>query len=691
MAKTGSSTNISFFFRILALNCVILVPLIFSFFDKSDFTDIPDSPLKINFYRIISSLLFLMCSIFFSLPVVFAVNSFGYVDFAKVFCSITGLVFYFLLCSSFTVLIFSTVGNRGIGFALSVIFLLCLNYLFFTKFSSFSKGILIFKDICFFLIFSFAFLFAGDLIVRCRYGFYLKKSRVQIILFVLFIILSLIFSSIWNFRIDLSAAKKNSISKCTKELFASAEFPVELTYYYSPQLKKIYPETSDTLEFLKEIGKLKNARVKILKVRPDSELEHKLQSSGISGQNVQTGESNSVTYTKVFAALSVNYGGIEDFIPFAIDSVTLEYNLDLKLAQYFSGKQMNVALVCANNLSLDNDYSYLTAFLEASGLLIRKVQLPLNQMSFLPGETIFLIGSQNLSSSDAEIIEQKLFSGYKAFICTSRNSVDFSTWQVTQKNDPIIKMLGSFGLVSGNDLIESKNCHKMNFFSKNGTDVELIDYSLWPLITTEKKSLHVKNSFVSVWPGYFNIYEDSDINKNNSITPVLFTSENSWIQHKFQDQYEVNPFILQQLTHNSQEEGQFTVGADLKGTFYGYRTLGSGNIDIKVFADQYIFSNNILNIISGGGIPDTGSLTFAVDSILELKGLSELSKVHNKSNFPEYVYKESKYKYFPTVYIWCCIFVILCWSILLTLSVLIRKIQNKRIYSLIEVQMEKYK
>ena len=98
-----------------------------------------------------------------------------------------------------------------------------------------------------------------------------------------------------------------------------------------------------------------------------------------------------------------------------------------------------------------------------------------------------------------------------------------------------------------------------------------------------------------------------------------------------------------------------------------------------------------MNIISGGGIPDTGSLTFAVDSILELKGLSELSKVHNKSNFPEYVYKESKYKYFPTVYIWCCIFVILCWFILLTLSVLIRKIQNKRIYSLIEVQMEKYK
>lgn len=137
----------------------------------------------------------------------------------------------------------------------------------------------------------------------------------------------MIISSRLYFRLDFCKDKTFSFSEYSSKAMSKAEEVLRKKYYLSIEHRRLYPQVGDVEDFfLQYCSKSKKAELTI--INPDS----KEGKEGISGYNLTLQQvlsvgKNKTEYINVYSAISLEYLGNTQVIPFELSATTFEYYL----------------------------------------------------------------------------------------------------------------------------------------------------------------------------------------------------------------------------------------------------------------------------------------------------------------------------------------------------------------------------
>lgn len=607
------------------------------------------------------------------IPCIFVAQT-GSIDIGQIFTSELCLILFGATCISLCIFLQEIISNSLLSLILSAVILAIINnahsilvYVnanqfisaviktvsFAWHFDSASKGIIDTRDILFFAVITFAFLYYSDFIYNYQRGKILSASKkYQHVITGIICVLILCNSNGIYKRIDCSKSKNYSISKYSSELAKKIDDNLKITYYRSSNLLKYYPQIRDISDFL-SLYSSQNKKISFTIKNPDRDtnLQNLLSNYGITSQQLRAIKNTSTEYINVYSAITLEYNGKTELIPFIMDNHTLEYDLDGRITHLITEKDRIVNIIVANGMNLQQDYSYVTPWLNSQGFLCNEINLYSSDLTWELENTegpILVIGDCNLSEQDAAAIENYILSEKgNAFFAVSPYTCNIETdWALLPSpENNIIRMIENWGIEFLPQICADFQCSRLQLYSQddssllpeNNIHTENINYPLWIKIPGQE-------NFVSGITLFWTVPLKLNSQVQNSIAPYLFTNGSSYyypIDYTNSDSLlQTNPFLLrdQGLPENIKYENQI-VAAQLSGNLSGlYNEISSSKAKIIVLSDQY-FVNSLMIGYNSTDYADYRNFDFLTYCLLKLNNEEELADLQNKKAFDNSINK----------------------------------------------------
>lgn len=662
----NGTTNLNMLFSSMPFAGIITVPVLCINSFQSKGLVIPVSKFSKTAVSVLSLWIqhFLMCVPLFFVPVF--VNLFGTVDGGQAFTGFFTILLYFLTASSFTVFCFEFFSySVMISVIVSVVLLAVTNAVFMLSnvfpdsqtaaeivkffswnwhFNAAGKGLLDSRDIIYFLTLAVFFLFSAVFVSEYRAGRKFSSSyKFQSCCFCVCIVFLLLDSNRFYFRRDLTASQKYNVSSWSRELLNSTEEQITITYYKSKVLSSLYAEFSDVEDFLTEYADEKKV---VLNVKSPEKAENQMLISDYARQ-IQTRGENKTEYLTVYSVIVIEFAGKTEIIPFTASIDTLEYDLDQKIQKLLTGKERTVNIVCANGLSLFENYHYMTEWLKAMGFSINYITCGTDTLySDLSGEAnvTLVFGQEYFSKQDCADIETYLLDGKKVFFAFNPYKIDFENdWRITelsQKN--LQEMIEEYGIFFSTDLINDVSCSRILMQSDTNADgspaeslySKQLNYPFWVELLPQENA---SSGLTLFWPASINSMTDYAF-------PLLYSSRMSYLVKPDFDSpsnlFITNPFDVEKLGYNPQSFPQqnYAVSWYFSGPLNTvYNKNRGGSAEFMVIPDS-LFPQDLMLGYIGESYNQLKNLDFITSCLLKLNGEKELAQLLEKSKSAEKQY-----------------------------------------------------
>lgn len=664
------TSDLHHFFSAFPLASAFYLPLIVSISNIKGQYSFPYNSAIVFVSRISSCLVSCGLCLFLSLLIPAAVSIFGDIEYSQLGTGFFGILLFFTAATSFTVLIFTLIKSTAAAFVVSALCLFICNSIhnlpsyidggkagsilvktisFAWNFDDFAKGIISIRSILYFLNIAFISMGLSWYIIGKRMGNctceFKKSMRLVLITSVLVIFVGIT----TNVKFDLTRSKKFSVSAYSKNIAERISEPVSVTYYLSRQLTNLYPQVSDVKDYLESFASISdNITVKI--VSPETQqLQSRLADHGINGQPIRTNSISSTVVTNVYSSIVIDYLGMTEIIPFVLDSTTLEFSLAQKIESLIEEKKNLIQIVVANDLDLENGYSYVVPYLKSLGYVPFQTELP--SVASDPTKSfdnyinvpLVVLGSEKFTKTDCRVFEKFILDGGRAFLASQPYSIDINNdWSFRQSEAQqyFERMLFTFGIYCKNSLTCDVSNLRITMTSTQDTSNnsaseknEFINYSLWPVL---RPHVNLPDGMTTFWPVAFDI--DNEVSEIESFEtlPSLMTSQASWQMEKIDGKFFTNPFTCPKSAEDFEIKGPFTVSAEV-------RNLLTHDLRMVYLGDQYALSTPMISYSSGSSI-DLRAFEYMGNYILELCGQNDLLALKNKSKFNYSLYKISDYQ-----------------------------------------------
>ena len=448
------------------------------------------------------------------------------------------------------------------------------------------------------------------------------------ILSCLLVILIFLVSSKYYARIDLTKEKRFSVSDFSSSFLQKIQEPVRITYYVSPELTKLYPQTQNIKEFLSAYSQ-QNKNILFESRNPVKDgIVEALVANGIYGHQIQSSQGNKTEYTTVYSAIMIEYLNMTSVIPFVLSDEKLEYELTLRLLKLVENKTFPVFIMCGNGMSVQQDYSYLIPWLEASGFSCKEISAQefvlINSMVDVQELNIPLVilGTTMLSKEESEAINDFVVSGGNALVMSSViNANIYDNWDVSVAEAfPFTYILEKWGLSCGYELLNDISCFHMTLYSDDTNPVyETLNYPMW--ITS--LSQYTSDNPVTDKLQKINFFWANPINVSSDSCEVLvYTTPAAWLSEpdfNYSPNYVTNPFVVAQSAKQAgKTENQYAVSVKTK--------IEKDSGTVIFVSDQYFVSTMLLDYTGS-----SSNLDFVVNSLLSLSNSDFLLDIRNRS------------------------------------------------------------
>jgi ABC-type uncharacterized transport system involved in gliding motility auxiliary subunit len=444
------------------------------------------------------------------------------------------------------------------------------------------------------------------------------------------------------FRLDVTRDKRFSVSGYSAGILDSLEADLHLTYYLTGDLRTLYPQTRDIADALATYCALKPLVTLRIADPAQEDLEDILAQSGIQSRQVQLARKNKTEFVEVYSAISLEYAGKTEVVPFILAPETLEYELDRRILNLLSDSAPAVYVLCGNGLAAPEDYSYALGWLDAAGfrvIVVTPDDFADDAPSFLsPGglkNPLAVFGSAGLASRHVAAIETFVEAGGRAFFAASPNRADIlDNWTVTPlPDDRLLPLLDAWGFSIGPALVLDAACFRLTLHSDDAQgQYQYRNYPLWiNLLPQFSGGTHPAARNL---PNMHVFWASPLTTVRNVTVPVLRTSPAAWLMIPDFDHDQVfvtNPFMVALSGSASGTLGQYTVAAASDGAG------GSALSRVFVMADQYFAADLLMNYTGS-----SGNLDFLVNALLWLSGEEELLNVKNAGINTKGLYKKSE-------------------------------------------------
>lgn len=716
----SGTTDLLNYFSSVPYICIIIIPALC--FRKADdiYEDfLPFSRFKKLLINYTNILIKYSLMILFMIPVSLLVNLFGQIDYGQLFTSILCLITYGAALISFCLFINQLFTNNVLSLVISAIFCGIFNSIhiiplyinmnnfiasvfksvsFAWHFDAASKGIIDTRDILGFLLISLLFIYLSFIVKELKAGkVFIKKEKVfhSGIFFVM--LLLLMNSSRYYTRIDFSKNKTYSVSKYTKELIQNLDENLHITYYRSSSLSKLYPQIRDVSDFLNTYSS-QNKNITYTVKDPDRNAETKslLENYGVTSQQLRTVSTNSTEYVNVYSAITIEYKGNIELIPFLMSSQTLEFDLDTRIKKLITGKQLLVNIVVGNGMSLSYDYDFIIPWLNLQGIVVNALYIEdpsfADNLAACTGP-LLVIGDSEINIENAIAIENYIINqNQPVFFTVSPYSAAIADdWSITQnQRTNIVEILENWGVGFSNKITADISCARITMssedetadpYTQNNTITEILNYPLWISLLPQE---NCKLGMTTFWPVSLDLYQNA--------VPYLVTSPSAYFyeakKNNSNSLIETNPFLLQQDSISQHEKGTHVIGAQITGPLSGLFTYGEcKDSNIIVISDQY-FLNTLMTGYIGGDFGDYRNFEFLSNVIFRLSGEEELAYLQSKTTRDTSLFKITDINQFLIyqllVFIVVLFIIPLAFVMIQVIQVMLKKKQNKKIYAFIK-------
>ncbi len=390
----------------------------------------------------------------------------------------------------------------------------------FYHFESLGRGVVDWRDLVFFLSVTAGLLIATtqSLTGNRRVGADVKGSTAVVFGVGILVVVNL-FAVRLPLRLDLTADKIFTLSEATKETMEKLENPVTVTAYFT---KDLPPPFSDNARYVKDLleeyrAKSGNnlsfsfvdpqgeetAEDKDIKkdvkrdifgrqVREKTSVEKDLEALGIQAVEVRVLEQDQQQTKRAWMGISVRYGEEKEALPVVQDTSSLEYDLTTIIRRLTRTKTPVLGVIQGHGepspeeglgrikQALDQNYEVRPVTLGSgadggAGKVADDV------------DAVLVIGPNAAYSEDElKAIDDFIMKGHAAGFFLDRAQIDLKTFQPTPVEHGVDKLVESYGIELGSQLVGDVECANLSVAEKRGmfTIQRPIQYPFIPTLKT---------------------------------------------------------------------------------------------------------------------------------------------------------------------------------------------------------------
>ena len=403
-----------------------------------------------------------------------------------------------------------------------------------------------------------------------------KQTKTITALTIAAVILALMVSGRFWYRLDLTKSKAYTISKVSRNLYRELPNPVHITYYLSDKLRTethIVAEIEDTL---REYASYSRGRIQLSVKDPvKTGVSVTVEEFGLSPMQVSNVEQDQASLATVYSGIVIEYLDKIEIIPWVGSTNTLEYDITSRIRSMVNDTERVIGVIIGDGYrGMREDYGYLEVILASSGYRIRQIfpgeEIPDN----LPG--LFVLGgAEELDNWALYRIDRYIQLGGRVFFCVSGIYVDtfYGTLQARPQEDlGLLDMIASYGVIIRPEIALDRNALQMQYQSvtpSGSWQYKLARYPPWIGILSENGNRNhpVSASFTGLdlyWASPLDIYPLENVQSE-----ILFTSsDDSWVMR---EAFHTNPDILYMMEMEYNEtKGKKTLGVALTGQFRSF-------------------------------------------------------------------------------------------------------------------------
>lgn len=331
------------------------------------------------------------------------------------------------------------------------------------------------------------------------------ERHLYLFLFALACLLSLILSTFWYVRKDITQEKLYTLSPYTLKVLENLESNVEISWFRSSSLSLYVSESQYIFHFLNEAELLCGGKI-ILKIyNADDVEEKKLSTLGFATHTIEKKGVHNISKTSIYSGLILQLKGASRVIPFLSSISNLEYmlvNFILQINAEKRGSEMRISFINATVGTKDEtsdgkrkveqknevqkDFSYLKQWLEYSGFKVDELSLPIKAELEMT-QPLIVVGSCAFDADSALYIDIFLKKKGRAVFFVSANKVDVAGQWIAKKKaiDPLMEILLERGVeIESNIVLDIPN-FPIKMLRRDGEGSETVNYPCWPIILRE--------------------------------------------------------------------------------------------------------------------------------------------------------------------------------------------------------------
>ena len=312
-----------------------------------------------------------------------------------------------------------------------------------------------------------------------------NEYKLQFLLLTSLLVLFLCLSNIWYLRCDITEKKIYTLSKYTKNVLASIDSTLQISWFRSSNISSFASETQYLYDLLKEFELHLGCVVKLYNT--DDMEEKKLYDLGLAPQSVQTIAMHRNSTQNIYSGIVIQLRGLTRVIPFIASISNLEYdivNFVLQLDDEYRRVPNRVALLS------DGNQDYIKRWLSYAGFSVEEVSLPLKE-ELRVDVPLIVVGSKHIDKEAGAYIDVFLKKKGCAVFFVSGNTVDVKgDWTAKKKaNDALIEMLALHGIEIASNLVLDIANYPIKMTSEDGSNAQTVNYPFWPTILQENIDL----------------------------------------------------------------------------------------------------------------------------------------------------------------------------------------------------------
>ncbi len=285
----------------------------------------------------------------------------------------------------------------------------------------------------------------------------LKALRKELItLFLSFIVLALIGLNSGKFytRVDLTEHNIYTVSEVTRSLLNRLPETAEITYYVSPELRRIHNAPRRIEELLEEYEAYGDKNLRVHTVNPaEAGVTETIEELGVEPRQIQTVQEHEERYTRVYSGIVVRYLDRSRVIPFILEPEALEYEIASALSRIRDSEPRRITLLSGHeNRSVEQDYRLLHRTLkEHFTVNTFKGKEPFPDTT----DVVVLLGGSDLDAEVLRRVEEYLLGGGSLLVLAEGVRVNTREMLEAQPvtDSPFHSMMAHYGLRWGAELV----------------------------------------------------------------------------------------------------------------------------------------------------------------------------------------------------------------------------------------------